>query len=64
MPPDPSLWGVPPDAAWAIWRQQQAQRQQNRMLPGGVPDPQPGIPTSGMPVGVKNLNLPQPPKTR
>ncbi len=64
MPPDPSLWGIPPKVAWAIWRQQQAQRQGNRMLPGGVPDPQPGIPTSGLPGGVNNLNLPKPSKTR
>ena len=67
MPPDPTLWDLPPEVAWPIWRQQQAQRQQNRMVPGGVPDPEPRIQMPGQPFGGYNFNnfgLPQPPKTR
>ena len=68
MPPDPTLWDLPPEVAWPIWRQQQAQRQQNRMVPGpGVPDPEPRILMPGQPFGGNNFNnfgLPQPPKTR
>jgi len=67
MPPDPSLWDLPSEVAWSIWRQQQAQRQQNRMVPGGVPDPEPRISMPGQPFGgsnSNNLGLPRPPKTR
>jgi len=64
MPPDPSLWNDPPEVAWMIWRQQQAQRQQIRMLPGGVPEPQPGILQQGQPLSTNNFGLPQPPTTR
>ena len=67
MPPDPSLWDLPPEVAWPIWRQQQAQRQQNRMVPGGVPNPEPRIPMPGQPFDGNNFNnfgLPQPPRTR
>ncbi len=67
MPPDPTLWDLPPEVAWPIWRQQQARRQQNRMVPGGVPNPEPRIPMPGQPFGGNNFNnfdLPQLPKTR
>ena len=64
MPPDPTLWNDPPDVAWIIWRQNQAFRRQNRMLPRGVQEPQPGISQQGQPFGVQNYNLPQPLKTR
>ena len=66
MPPDPTLWDDPPEAAWIIWRQNQAIRQRNRLLPGGVPDPEPQIPMPGQsplrPNGYfpENFDLPQP----
>jgi len=60
MPPDPSLWDDPPDVAWAVWRQQQAQRR----LPGEVTDPAFHIPVPGQPFGVRNSGLPQPPHPR
>ena len=66
MPPDPTLWEEPPEASRIIWRQNQAFRQQNRMLPGGVPDPEPQIPMPGQsPLGSngfpnKSFVLPQP----
>ena len=64
MPPNPALWDYPPDVAWALWRQQQAQRQPRPLLPGGVPDPQSLIPLPGQPIGVRNPGLPQAPRTR
>ena len=27
MPPDPSLWDLPPETAWMLWNRDQAQRQ-------------------------------------
>jgi hypothetical protein len=64
MPPDPTLWDEPPEIAWVLWHQQQALRHPNRLLPGGIPEPQLGIPTTGNPINVNNFNLTQPPKTR
>ncbi len=66
-PRSPLPWDLPPKVAWPIWRQQQAQRQQNRRVPGGVPNPEPRIPMPGQPFDgniFNNLGLPQLPKTR
>jgi len=57
MPPDPSLWNLPRDVAWTMWRQQQAQRRQNQ-LESGFPDPTPRLPIPGQPFGTNNFDLP------
>ncbi len=38
-PRSPLPWDLPPKVAWPIWRQQQAQRQQNRRVPGASQTP-------------------------
>ena len=63
MPPNPALWDYPPDVAWALWRQQQAQRQPQRLLPGGVANPEPQIPFPSQPFVAPNSRLPQPPQS-
>jgi hypothetical protein len=57
MPPDPSLWNLPRNVAWTIWRQQQPQRRQNQ-LESGVNDPTPRMPMPGRPFGTNNFGLP------
>lgn len=56
MPPDPSLWDMPPETAWMLWNRKQAQLEQNRLE--GIPDPTPGFPSPVQPFGQKNYGLP------
>lgn len=63
MPPNPALWDYPPDVAWAIWRQQQAQRQPHRVLPSAVANPEPQIPFPSQPFVAPNSLLPKPPQS-
>lgn len=58
MPPDPSLWGLPPETAWMLWNRDQAQRQHKHMEKM-VPDLIPGFPSSVQPFGQKNYVLPR-----
>ena len=43
MPPDPSLWDLPRDVAWAMWKREREERR-IQSLPGVPRDPVPGIP--------------------
>ena len=43
MPPDPVLWDLPRDVAWAEWKRRREERR-NKSLPGVPRDPVPGIP--------------------
>lgn len=63
MPPDPSLWDLPPETAWMLWNGDQARRQHEE-LGREVPTPTPGIPSPIQPLGRKTSSLPPPPRNR
>ena len=57
IPPDPSLWGDPPETAWMLWHQQQAIRNPQPLLPGEPPDPTSRPLMPGQPFGNPNFGL-------
>ncbi|MFC7339309.1 tetratricopeptide repeat protein [Haloferula chungangensis] len=69
MPPDPTLWGEPPEVAWILWHQQQTLRNQGPLHSGEPPghagehlsDPTPRPPMPGQPFGNPNFGLPPSP---
>ncbi len=57
MPPDPSLWDLPAETAWMLWKRDQAQRLQNQ-LENGFADPTPRAQSPVQHFGTSQFDLP------